>query len=429
MGLPEHRQAQRPVGKNPAVAAIVARAIPRGGRTAAAALLAQALLTLCALALPAPAHPAPASDIPFAFGADLSFLKQQEDAGRVFKDGGAAKPGLRIFRDHGFGWVRLRLFHSPPALPNDLAYTLAMARQAKALGFLFLLDLHYSDTWADPDSQSPPAVWKTLAHAQLQDSVYAYTRAVVARFYAEGTPPDMVQIGNEINAGILWPDGRSTDFGKLADLLKAGIRGADSAAGNDPPPRIMLHLASGGDTVATRWFLDNALAEGVPFDAIGQSYYPMWHGTPADLARNLSMMGRRYDKDIYVAETAFGAYPDGSSPFPLTDAGQTAYIRQIDSLVRAVPGNRGKGWLWWEPTGEAYLGTPRGLFDKNLNARPALRAFDGQVPIRPRPNRAAVTKTLPQPPLSATRLFAAPEGPVRANGTRLPAETSIHGDP
>jgi len=362
------------------------------------------------------AIPAPASDMPYAFGADLSYLKQQEDAGRVFKDSGAAKPGLRIFHDHGYGWVRLRLFHSPTSLPNSLAYTLAMARQAKALGFRFLLDLHYSDTWADPDSQSPPAAWAGLSHAQLQDSVFAYTRAVIAHFYADGTAPDMVQIGNEINAGMLWPDGRSTDFGKLAELLEAGIRGADSGAGSGPPPRIMLHIASGGDTVATRWFVDNALLQGVPFDAIGQSYYPMWHGTPADLARNLSMMGRRYDKDVYVVETAFTAYPDGTAPFPLTDAGQTAYIRQIDSLVRATPNGRGKGWLWWEPTGEAYLGTPRGLFDRNGNSRPAIAAFDGRAVFLAGP-RARVTGRLPNFGAAPVRLFAAPRGPVRSDGS------------
>lgn len=184
-------------------------------------------------ALGGPSGPANAfaSDLPHAVGADLSFVKQQEDAGRVFKDNGAAAPALRIFRNHGFGWVRLRLFHTPTALPDTLAHTVAMARQAKALGFRFLLDLDYSDTRADPGAQTPPRAWAGLAHAPLQDSVFAYARAVLARFAAEGAVPDMVQIGNEINSGLLWPDGDSDHFGKLADLLKAGIRGVDSGAG------------------------------------------------------------------------------------------------------------------------------------------------------------------------------------------------------
>lgn len=388
-------------------------------------VLPKGMALVLAFHLAAGETPAVASDTPYAIGADLSYVRQQEGAGRVFRDSGTAKPALRIFRDHGYAWVRLRLFHTPTVLPNTLAYTLAMARQAKALGFRFLLDFHYSDTWADPGAQTVPLAWNGLDHARLQDSVYAYTRAVIARFVAEGLAPDMVQIGNEINAGMLWPDGRSEDFGKLSDLLKAGIRGVDSGSGANPAPRIMLHIACGGDTATTRWFVDNALARDIPFDAIGQSYYPMWHGTPADLKRNLSMMARRYGKDIYVVETAFAAYPDGTSPFPLTDAGQTAYVRSIDSLVRAVPDGLGKGWMWWEPTGEAYLGTPRGLFDKNANARPALRAFDGFVALRPPLARASVTGKLPRMAASPVRLYATPRGPVRADGAAIPSPESI----
>ncbi len=338
----------------------------------------------------------PAQD--YAIGADLSFLKQQEDAGKAFKDGAAAKPGLQIFRTHGYNWIRLRLFHTPTALPNSLPYTLALAKQAKAQGFRFLLDFHYSDTWADPGAQTVPKAWAALDHTVLQDSVYRYTRDVVARFRAEGAGPDMVQVGNEINNGMLWPDGRSADWNKLADLFKAGIRGVDSGSadpGLGAKPRIMLHIACGGDTAATKWFFDNAASHGLAFDVIGQSYYPIWHGTLDDLRRNLAMMGKRYAKDIIVVETAFAAYPDGSSPFPLTDQGQADYLRALDSLVRGAPNGRGKGFMWWEPTANDYLGTPRGLFDKNLNARPALSVFDGRVAVLPAARAKAVTFAIP----------------------------------
>jgi hypothetical protein len=135
--------------------------------------------------------------------------------------------------------------------------------------------------------------------------VVRYTRETLVRFSAAGATPDMVQIGNEINNGMMWPDGRSSDWDKLADLLKAGIRGVDSAAppGTAGRPQIMIHIACGGDTAATKWFFDNAASRGIAYDAIGQSYYPLWHGTPADLGRNLEMMGRRYAKDIWVVET------------------------------------------------------------------------------------------------------------------------------
>lgn len=340
----------------------------------------------------------PSAALEFGIGADLSFLKQQEDAGRKSKDQGQILPGLEIFRKHGYGWVRLRLFHtpanSPVPLPNSLAYTLAMAKPAKAGNFRFLLDFHYSDTWADPGKQQAPKSWAGLPHATLIDSVEAYTRQVIARFGAEGVLPDMVQIGNEIDNGMLWPDGKD-DWNNLADLIKAGIRGVDQGRGVAPMPGIMLHIACGGDTVVTKWFFDNAAKSGIAYDVIGQSYYPLWQGTPADLGRNLGFMAGRYAKDIMVVETAFTPYtadhPGGGSPFPLTDAGQAEYIGEIDRLVRATPGGRGKGWMWWEPTGDEYLGTPRGLFDRQLNARPALSVFDGRVSLA-RPRASAVRK-------------------------------------
>lgn len=369
-------------GAGAAIPALHRRAQARFSRATVAALL-----LLIALSFPAPAAP-----LEYGIGADLSFLKQQEDAGKRFKDQGQALPALDIFRKHGYGWVRLRLFHTPSnsrvPLPNSLAYTLASAKQAKARGFRLLLDFHYSDTWADPGDQQVPKAWAGLPHAALIDSVQAYTRDVIARFGAEGVMPDMVQIGNEINNGMLWPDGKD-DWNRLADLIKAGIRGVDGGRGGAPMPAVMLHIACGGDTAVTGWFFDNAEKSGIAYDVIGQSYYPLWQGTPADLGRNLAFMAGRYAKDIIVVETAFTPYPagfpGGGGPFPLTDAGQGDYLREIDRLVRAAPGGRGKGWMWWEPTGDEYLGTPRGLFDRQLNARPALAVFDGQVSLqRPR---------------------------------------------
>src|SRR3954469_8035224 len=144
----------------------------------------------------------------YAIGADLSFLKQAEDRGTVFKDHGQAKPGLRIFKDHGYNWIRLRLFHTPPQLPNSLPYTIALAKQARGLGYKFLLNYHYSDTWADPGKQYIPAAWKGKPHDELAQLVFQYTRDTIAAFREAGVMPDMVQVGNEVIAGMLWPDGR-----------------------------------------------------------------------------------------------------------------------------------------------------------------------------------------------------------------------------
>src|SRR5271165_6106014 len=136
------------------------------------------LVTLCGLAILD--TKVEASD--YAIGADLSFLKQAEDQGTVFKDGGQPRPGLQIFKDHGYNWVRLRLFHTPTSLPNNLAYTITLAQQARKLGFKFLLDFHYSDTWADPGKQFIPAAWKNNTHDELVQAVFEYTRDAIHAF-------------------------------------------------------------------------------------------------------------------------------------------------------------------------------------------------------------------------------------------------------
>ena len=116
-----------------------------------------------------------------------------------------------MLKHHGYTWIRLRLFHTPTDLPNNLEYTIASAQAAKRLGFRFLLDFHYSDTWADPAHQSTPAAWKHLKHKQLVQEVFAYTRDTIATFRSAGVLPDIVQVGNEVTSGMLRPDGRLPD--------------------------------------------------------------------------------------------------------------------------------------------------------------------------------------------------------------------------
>ena len=168
----------------------------------------------------------PAQAQSYAIGADVSFLAKCERDGMVFKEDGQPKDVLVMLREHQYNWVRLRLFHDPAAaadkLPNDLDYTLTLAKRAKALGFHLLLDLHYSDSWADPGTQPTPEAWKKLKHKQLVEQVFTYTRDTISTFAREGVMPDMVQVGNEITNGMLWPDGKLPDnWDNFADLLKA----------------------------------------------------------------------------------------------------------------------------------------------------------------------------------------------------------------
>lgn len=316
----------------------------------------------------------------YAIGADLSFLRQAEQQGKVFHDHGVPAPGLELFKSHGYNWVRLRLFHTPSRLPNNLDYTLAEARQAKQLGFKFLLDFHYSDTWADPAKQFTPKAWEGKTHPELVDAVFAYTRDTIATFRQAGAMPDMVQVGNEISHGMLWPDGKLPEnWDNFADLVQAGIRGVTAGTGNGPRPKIMIHIDKGGNKSATKWFFDKLNSYGVNYDVIGQSYYPWWQGSLEELKDNLAFMANTYEKDIILVEVAYNwrpsEYRDKPGPFPETPEGQSDFLKAVDSLMRQTPQGRGKGIFWWEP---AVASGPRsrGMFDEDFNALPVLDAFD-----------------------------------------------------
>jgi arabinogalactan endo-1,4-beta-galactosidase len=325
-----------------------------------------------------PGAPAGAAD--YAIGADLSFLKQAEDWGTAFKDEGKARPGLQIFKDHGYNWVRLRLFHSPKTLPNNLEYTIALAKAAREMGFKFLLDFHYSDTWADPGKQFTPVAWKGKSHEELVTAVFEYTRDTIAAFHKAGVPPDMVQIGNEVIHGMLWPDGKLPDrWDNFADLLKTGIRGVEAGRGDGPRSRIMIHIDRGADRRGTQAFFDRLKSYNVEFDVIGQSYYPWWHGTLLDLRENLAFMSNAYQKDILLVEVAYcwrpTEYRKRPGPFPETPEGQRAFLDEVNRLVLATPGGRGVGVFWWEPAVVGPLRS-RGYFGDDDNALPVIQVFD-----------------------------------------------------
>ena len=316
----------------------------------------------------------------YAIGADLSFLKQAEDRGKVFKDNREGKSGLVIFKDHGYNWIRLRLFHTPTELPNNLEYTIALAQAAKKLGFHFLLDYHYSDTWADPGKQYLPKAWEGLSHARLVKAVSEYTKQTIVAFREAGVLPDMVQIGNEVINGMLWPDGRLPgNWDNFAELVKAGIAGVEAGSGNGPRPRIMIHIDRGADRVRTKEFFDKLHSYHVDFDVIGQSYYPWWHGSLNDLRENMIFMAKEYKKDIIVVEAAYNwmpaEYKSHSGPFPETPEGQRQFLEEVNRIVQETPDGLGKGVFWWEPAVTGPLGS-RGFFDQDGNALPVMTVFD-----------------------------------------------------
>jgi arabinogalactan endo-1,4-beta-galactosidase len=329
----------------------------------------------------------------FAFGADLSFLKQAEDRGTVFKDGTNAMPGLQIFKNHGYNWIRLRIFVEPVGgnLPNDLKYTIAMAQDAKKLGYKFLLDFHYANSWADPGKQPTPEAWTNLTHKARVKRVFEYTRDTIASFRDAGVFPDMVEVGNEVTHGMLWPDGKLPDNWKnFTDYIRAGIKGVDAGSGKNPRPKILIHIDQGGSMAQTKYFFDNLNHYRIHYDVIGFSYYPWWHGSLMDLRDNLAFTANTYHKDIIVVETAYNWRParesaDRVGPFPETPEGQREFLDELTRVALNTPDERCKGVFWWEPAvGNRGGLVSRSFFDENGNSLPVISVFDKYTRPAPR---------------------------------------------
>ena len=318
----------------------------------------------------------------FAFGADLSFLKQAEDGGKVFKDGDTPKPGLQLFKDHGYNWIRLRIFVEPvkQRLPNGLDYTLAMAKDAHKLGYKFLLDFHYAQSWADPQQQPTPDAWIPLTHADRVTKVFEYTRDTIATFRDAGVLPDMVGIGNEIRVGMLWPDGKlPANWDNFAEYVQAGINGVDAGRGNGRRPKIMVQFDNGAWKEGALSFFDKLFSYGVSVDVVGYSYYPWWHGSIQALRENLNATAQRFGKEVMVVEAAYHYAPNGetngrSNPFPISPEGQREFLDEVTKVVMAVPNGLGTGVFWWEPA--TLRGSTRGMFDKDGKALPVVYVFD-----------------------------------------------------
>jgi arabinogalactan endo-1,4-beta-galactosidase len=329
-------------------------------------------------------------------GADLSFEPQEEAAGARFTDDGRPGSALSILNRHGLNYVRLRLWVDPPAGYSDLASDLRMARRIAAAGDKLYLDIHYSDFWADPQKQNIPAAWAGQDLAQLSATVKAYTRRVMQAFADQGTPVDMVSIGNEIRNGILWPVGQvdwtaGTGWNNLTTLLKAGVAGA--RAGNQPGHKlqVMLHFDQGGDNAQSREFYDHMVDGGVPFDVIGLSYYPFWHGTLSAMRTNVDDLATRYHKPIALAESQYAwtlANGDNlgnsvwqsaqvDAGYPASPGGQLSFYNDALSILAQVPGHLGMGLFYWEPEWIPGVGWEPGAGSPNDNL--TLFSFSGQA--------------------------------------------------
>ncbi len=334
------------------------------------------------------------------FGADISSLMKSEDLGGVYRYAdGTQADALQILKDAGLNYARLRVFVDPLDGYHGKDELLAMAPRLKELGIQLLVDFHYSDNWADPGKQFKPAAWADLDFEALTQALYDHTFDVCSSLVEQGTPPDMVQVGNEVSNGMLWPDAKSDRMDNLAVLLKAGYQAVKDCS---PATLVMLHIPEGGDNTLARWWFDSITRREVPYDVIGISYYPYWHGTLAELQYNLNDISARYDKDVIVVETAYPFTPGEDDDlanianiamtvegYRFSPEGQYAMLRDILAVVRAVPGGRGLGVFYWDATWTAVPGNGwdsgdpasgnawenQALFDFDDRILPALELF------------------------------------------------------
>lgn len=347
----------------------------------------------------------------FIAGADMSLLAYFESKGILYKDHGRQGDALAILKRHGINCIRLRLFTSTPreiqADPydyiNNLHYTIPLARRVKKAGLQLMIDFHYSDSWADPGHQATPSAWTNLTFAELVATMREYNSNCIAAFRAANAMPDYVQVGNEITAGMLWPYGGlagpnpQRQWSHLARLMKAGIQGIRAAAGADMP-KIVIHIDRGGDWKTTEWFFDNIKRQGVPFDIIGESYYPFYHGPPSNLVACVNNIARRYCRPVIIAETDLPrTYSTNIFDFSASTEGQVQFINRLGQIMKSLPDGLGMGIFWWGAeyqcpnANEAGVGT-RSFFDENGNLLPVADVL-GQLALP----MNAITAQTPRP--------------------------------
>ncbi|WP_156946152.1 glycosyl hydrolase 53 family protein [Paenibacillus sp. FSL R5-192] len=301
-------------------------------------------------------------------GVDISTLTAIEDKGGKYVDSnGTERDLLDILKDRGVNYIRLRLWNDPQKSGgyNDKDDVIRLAERVKKKGMKILLDFHYSDEWAHPGQQLRPKAWEGLSPDELKKAVYDYTYEVVREMKAEGAMPDMVQIGNEINSGVLNGLSSDVDFEQNVALLKSGVDAVRAVEGGDQV-QIMIHLAEGGKADTFDWYFSELEKRELKYDIIGLSYYPFWHGTFADVQKTMNEVSDKFKKDVIIAETSYPfsykngdahgniigsdeALHVGGADFPATVQGQYDAIAGIMDMIANVPDNHGAGFFYWEP--------------------------------------------------------------------------------
>ena len=305
----------------------------------------------------------------FAAGADISWVTEMESAGvKFYNSAGTQTECMSLLKSLGMNTIRLRVWVNPTPSWNNTADVIAKAIRAKNLGMRVMIDFHYSDTWADPGSQAKPAAWVGQNFATLKTSLATHTTDVLTQLKNNSVTPEWVQVGNETNDGMLWPDGKaSVNMANFTQLVNSGY---DAVKAVFPSAKVIVHISNGYDNALFRWIFDGLTANGGKYDVIGLSLYPTaanWATLNSQCLANMNDMVSRYNKEVMVVETGMS----------WTDAAAcNSFLTDLITKTKTVSNSKGLGVLYWEP--QAYnnwKGYSLGAFDNSGKPTAALNAF------------------------------------------------------
>ena len=331
-----------------------------------------------------------ATETNFISAVDISDFPEMALQNPVFYNAEGQQPTdvLQLLKDKGVNTIRLRLWVNPGGEHSGLQEVMQFSQQLKATGFRIWITAHYSDTWADPGHQETPQQWQGIPYLALQDSVRQYTQNIMERI-----APDYFQIGNEINPGMLHPAGdrflHPDQFNGLLTVASEAVRT------HAPDTKIMIHYAGLSGAVT---FFDQI--DGVDYDMIGLSFYPIWHGKDMEALKNtLQELGETFQKDLVIAETAYPftlGWNDWTNnivgqedqlilpEFPATPQGQKDFIAAVKAIITEDV-TAGLGFCYWGAASVAWKGPQatdaspwenQALFDFTNTALPVLEEFE-----------------------------------------------------
>ena len=339
-------------------------------------------------------------------GGDISLLPSYEANGSKYRTttGAAITDVITFSRDNGLNAMRVRLFVDPTKAPDaekkegvrqDLAYVTALGKRIKDAGLKFLLDFHYSDSWADPVKQYTPDAWVSLTDLQLYDKIYNYTKECLQTLKAAGAEPDFIQTGNEISYGMCWGKRGSSSLKKcytnndanwlrFTTLLKNAIKACREEC---PQAKIIIHTERVANVTMQKAFYERMQKAELDYDIIGTSFYSYYHGSLQTLETSLNMLASNFPtKDIWLVEVGYfynwqptikSPGVDLSKQYPIDEAGQAAYTEALINVLNKH--EKVKGLFWWMMEANEYGHTGSSQVTKDWYNAALWDDYDGMV--------------------------------------------------